>query len=234
MELIFKQDQFEGPLDLMLHLIKQNKLDLFNLDLDVLINQYIDYMRQLEKNHLEIASEYIVQLASLIELKSKRLLPNPKEKEEDIDENSEEKLVKRLLEYQRFKEASLELSQRFIERQQQFSKINKVQSHEVVTYQHQVFDLVKAMMKVLDRREQVEVKDVILKPQDFSIDSQISYLKKFFKKNKNVRFYDLINENKTIDYKIVTFLSILDLIRQQEIDFIMVNDEIILRSKVNE
>lgn len=234
MELIFKQEQFEGPLDLMLHLIKQNKLDLFNLDLDVLINQYIDYMHQLEKNHLEIASEYIVQLASLIELKSKRLLPNPKEKEENVDDNSEEKLVKRLLEYQRFKEASLELSQRFIERQQQFSKINKVSSHEVVTYQHQVFDLVKAMMKVLDRKDQVEVKDVILKPQDFSIDSQINYLKKFFKKNKNVRFYDLITENKTIDYKIVTFLSILDLIRQQEIDFIMINDEIILRSRSNE
>lgn len=230
MELIFKQDQFEGPLDLMLHLIKQNKLDLFNLDLDILINQYIDYMHKLEKNHLEIAGEYIVQLSGLIELKSKRLLPNMKENSDSVEENTEEKLVKRLLEYQRFKEASLDLSQRFIERQQQFSKISKPQTNEVVVYQHQVYDLVKAMMRVLDRQQHFEIKDAILKPQDFSIDDQIDHLKKIFRHNKKISFNDLISENKSVDYKIVTFLAILDLIWQQEIDFILDGDDIILRS----
>ena len=68
-------DQFEGPLDLMLHLIKENKLDLFDLDIDVLTGQYLIYLDSMDQLHLEIASEYLVELATLIEYKSKRLLP---------------------------------------------------------------------------------------------------------------------------------------------------------------
>ena len=68
-------DQFEGPLDLMLHLIKENKLDLFDLDMNVLASQYIDYIQKMEEIHLEIASEYLEELASLVEYKSRKLLP---------------------------------------------------------------------------------------------------------------------------------------------------------------
>ena len=98
-------DQFEGPLDLMLHLIKENKLDLFDLNMDMLTDQYLAYLNTMEAMHLEVASEYLAELAGLIEYKSKKLLPREKVViEEEYEEDQRDKLVKRLLEYQRFKE----------------------------------------------------------------------------------------------------------------------------------
>ena len=75
MEFKITIDQFEGPLDLMLHLIKENKLDLFDLDMLILADQYIHYIHQMEDMHLEVASEYLIELSSLIEYKSRKLLP---------------------------------------------------------------------------------------------------------------------------------------------------------------
>lgn len=92
---------FEGPLDLMLHLIKENKLDLFDLDMDILTEQYLTYLNAMEAYHLEIASEYLSELAGLIEYKSKKLLPREKVLiEEEFEEDQRDKLVARLLEYQ--------------------------------------------------------------------------------------------------------------------------------------
>ena len=92
-------DQFEGPLDLMLHLIKENKLDLFDLDIDVLTGQYLIYLDSMDQLHLEIASEYLVELATLIEYKSKRLLPKDESVlDEDLEEDPKDRLVRRLLE----------------------------------------------------------------------------------------------------------------------------------------
>lgn len=111
-------EQFEGPLDLMLHLIKENKLDLFDLDMNVLTTQYLAYLDAMESLHLEIASEYLSELAGLIEYKSKKLLPREKvEISEEYEEDQREKLVQRLLEYQRFKEVSALLSRQYEDRQ---------------------------------------------------------------------------------------------------------------------
>ena len=116
-------EQFEGPLDLMLHLIKDNKLDLFELDMDVLTDQYLQYLNAMESMHLEVASEYLAELAGLIEYKSKKLLPREKVViEEEYEEDQREKLVKRLLEYQRYKEVSQEFEKKYEERQLLMSK----------------------------------------------------------------------------------------------------------------
>ena len=97
-------EQFDGPLDLMLHLVKENKLDLFDLDMDVLASQYIDFIHEMQTLHLEVASEYLEELASLIEYKSRKLLPREKvEVEEEYEEDHREQLVQRLLEYQQYK-----------------------------------------------------------------------------------------------------------------------------------
>ena len=87
-------EQFEGPLDLMLHLIKDNKLDLFDLDMDVLTDQYLSYLNSMEELHLEVASEYLSELAGLLEYKSKKLLPREKvEIEEEYEEDQRERLI---------------------------------------------------------------------------------------------------------------------------------------------
>ena len=114
---------FEGPLDLMYHLIKENKLDLFDLDMDVLSEQYLAYLNQMEEMHLDIASEFLTELAGLLEYKSKKLLPKEKvEIEEEYEEDHRDKLVKRLLEYQRYKEASESLKPLYEERQLSYTK----------------------------------------------------------------------------------------------------------------
>ena len=103
MALLVSLDEFEGPLDLMLYLVRDNKLDLFNLDLVTLTHQYVAFIHQAQSNNLEIASEYLSEMAGLIELKSKRLLPRPPVDDLDDELNNPTSLVSRLLEYQRYK-----------------------------------------------------------------------------------------------------------------------------------
>ena len=123
MDFLITLDQFEGPLDLMLHLIKENKLDLFDLDMNVLATQYIDYIHAMQNMHLEVASEYLSELASLIAYKSKKLLPRETvEVEEEYEEDQRDQLVARLLEYQRYKEVSLALKEDYEQRQLHFSR----------------------------------------------------------------------------------------------------------------
>ena len=91
-------ENFDGPLDLMLHLIKEKELDLFDLDVNVLTDQYMAYLNAMNEMHLEVASEYLVELASLIEYKSKKLLPKDQsELEDEYEEDPRENLIKRLI-----------------------------------------------------------------------------------------------------------------------------------------
>ena len=152
-------DQFEGPLDLMLHLIKENKLDLFDLDMNVLASQYIDYIQKMEEIHLEIASEYLEELASLVEYKSRKLLPrNDVEVTQDYEEDQRDKLVNRLLEYQRYKEASEFLKEEFDKRQKLYTRpqasiVSSWQSQPVLDSleKQSPYDLLKAMNRVVSR-----------------------------------------------------------------------------------
>ena len=149
-------DQFEGPLDLMLHLIKENKLDLFDLDMNVLASQYIDYIQKMEEIHLEIASEYLEELASLVEYKSRKLLPrNDVEVTQDYEEDQRDKLVNRLLEYQRYKEASEFLKEEFDKRQKLYTRpqasiVSSWQSQPVLDSleKQSPYDLLKAMFNI--------------------------------------------------------------------------------------
>ena len=151
-------DQFSGPLDLMYHLIKENKLDLFDLNMDVLCDQYLAYLNAMESMHLEVASEFLSELAGLIEYKSRKLLPKEKvEIEEEYEEDQRDKLVKRLLEYQRYKEVSASLNELFEERNQSYTipqpNITQLWTSKVneEDLQGNPYDLIKAMNKVMRR-----------------------------------------------------------------------------------
>lgn len=224
MSFIVNINEFEGPLDLMLFLIKDNKLDLFDLDLVVLTNQYIKFIHQAKENNLEIASEYLSEMAGLIEIKSKRLLPRPKV-EDDLDEiNDPNSLVSRLLEYQRYKEASLELAKRFNERQYQ---INLTNTHKLVDnvksnqpYDNDIYDLIKAMTRVLKRQEATQIKEVTYTKKEYSIDERIDQIRYFYRKTTNpFKLSDLFKVDDDLEFKIVTFLSVLDLILMKELVF---------------
>ncbi|MBP3799988.1 MAG: segregation/condensation protein A, partial [Bacilli bacterium] len=112
MELDFKLDEFSGPLDLLLHLIKENKMDILNIEMEKITDQYMEYLNKMEEMNLEVTSNYLVLASELLYIKSKMLLPRPKDEEEEEEEDPRSELVTRLLEYQTYKEITKTLKEK--------------------------------------------------------------------------------------------------------------------------
>ena len=216
-------DQFEGPLDLMLHLIKENKLDLFDLDMNVLTTQYIEFIHQMKDLHLEIASEYLSELASLIEYKSKKLLPREEvQVEEDYEEDQRTKLVARLVECQKYKEISEKLRIDYENRQKHFTRpVSPLVEQwsipiESDTLENQSpYELLKG--SALPLSKPYETKVTI---KELSVEERLEQIKERLKDSNNtISFETLCDDCSSLHMVIVTFLSILDLIHQKWLDF---------------
>lgn len=221
-------DQFEGPLDLMLHLIKENKLDLFDLDMNVLTTQYIEFIHQMKDLHLEIASEYLSELASLIEYKSKKLLPREEvQVEEEYEEDQRTKLVARLVEYQKYKEISEKLRIGYENRQKHFTRpVSPLVEQwsipiESDTLENQSpYELLKAMNRVLQRMILLKPYETKVTIKELSVEERLEQIKERLKdSNDTILFETLCDDCSSLHMVIVTFLSILDLIHQKWLDF---------------
>lgn len=226
-------DQFEGPLDLMLHLVKENKLDLFDLDMTILCDQYLAYINSVESMHLEVASEFLSELAGLIEYKSKRLLPREKiEIVEEYEEDQRDKLVKRLIEYQKFKEASSQFSRSYEERQKMMERPISKKTEEwmrqvtIEEYEGNPYDLIKAMNRVIRRFELNKPLETQITVQEMSTEEREKQLRERLKKVKGkISFEQLCDDCDSLHMVIVSFLSILDLIKTQEVRFRVDKDD---------
>lgn len=221
-------DQFEGPLDLMLHLIKENKLDLFDLDMNVLTTQYIEFIHQMKDLHLEIASEYLSELASLIEYKSKKLLPREEvQVEEEYEGDQRTKLVARLVEYQKYKEISEKLRIDYENRQKHFTRpVSPLVEQwsipiESDTLENQSpYELLKAMNRVLQRMILLKPYETKVTIKELSVEERLEQIKERLKDSNNtISFETLCDDCSSLHMVIVTFLSILDLIHQKWLDF---------------
>ena len=219
-------NDFSGPLDLMLHLIAEKKLDILNLDMGVLCDQYLDYLKKMDALHLEIESEYLVELATLIEYKSKKLLPKDETVLDDgYEEDPKEALIRRLLEYQKFKEVSLSLQDAYDERSKELAKplsvINASENDsDDIDYDGNPMDLLKAMNRILRRVQLAKPLDTTLRQKEISIDDRILEIKaKLIRLNDTFSFDDLIEDCRTLHEYIVTFLAILDLAKDQILTF---------------
>jgi segregation and condensation protein A len=218
--------KFEGPLDLMLHLIHEQQLDIFDLDMEVLTEQYINYLHALEELHLEIESEYLVELATLIEYKSKKLLPKkPDEEDEDL-EDPKDRLVRRLLEYQKYKEVSKALYDSFVERQDQLSKpvsfdeVVKLSSAEDKKIEGDPYDLLKAMNKVLRRLQLSRPLDIKFTQKELSPEDRILQIKARLKDlPETFSFETLIEDCDSIHEYVITFIAILDMAKDHYLTF---------------
>lgn len=236
-------EQFDGPLDLMLHLIKDNKLDLFDLDMNILCDQYLTYINTLESMHLEVASEFLSELAGLIEYKSKKLLPKEKvEIVEEYEEDQRDKLVKRLIEYQRFKQVSEDFSKKYEERQRLMSKpvsektnewIQKVNEEDFVG---NPYDLIKAMHRVIRRMTLETMQETTMQVQEMSVEDRTDELKRRLHNFEGkMDFATMCDDCTSVHMVIVSFLAILDLIRHGFINFVVDEKETIwLMKGVNE
>ena len=226
-------DTFDGPLDLMLHLIKEKQLDLMNLDMNVLTDQYVSYLRSMKEMHLEIAGEYLAELATLIEYKSKKMIPgNDEQIEDDYEEDPKERLVRRLLEYQQFKQASEELSEMYESRQQQLSR---PLAEEVDTWmkddsQSKIsgnpYDLMKAMKRVMMRMRLTSVASSSFTVREVSMeDVELQVRARLQELPDTFRFEDLLEDVSDMPMYIATFLSVLDLARLHTLVFTVDENE---------
>ena len=218
----FKINEFEGPLDLLLHLIKENKMDIMNIEIEKITEQYISYLNEQEKMNLEIASEYLVMASELIELKSKLLLPNPKtdeESEEEIDPREE--LVNRLLEYQAYKEITKVLKEKEELRKEIYTKSPEnikqyVEEETKLSSDITLDDLVEAFKKYLERKKESKPLKTKVTTNEISVSSRRLEIKSILKKRPKISFFELFPVlNK--EYVVATFLAILEMAKNKEL-----------------
>jgi segregation and condensation protein A len=210
-----KLDIFEGPLDLLLHLIKEQKMEIHDIPVAEISRQYLKYMELMTDLNLEVAGEYLVMAAELTRLKSKMLLPSHgdgEDGEDGIDPRDE--LTRRLLEYQRYKSAAGDLRQLEYDRQQLFSRGSEIQieeGEEEVIVDATIFDLFSAFKEVLNQRTFKE--DIEIKITTLSVSERVNRVLDTLNENESVTFESLFAESLSKQEVIVTFLALLELMR---------------------
>ncbi len=221
MDIEIKINEFEGPLDLLLHLIKESKMDIFDLKIELITDQYLDYINKMEQMNLDIASSYLVMAAELIEMKSKLLLPRHEEEEQE-EEDPKEQLVNRLIEYQKYKDLTSEFKELEEERHQIFTKspeniksyledVKFVNNSEVT-----LEDLIEAFKKFLERQKESRPLETKITKKEISLEERRTSIKKILKEKKRINFLDLFDVI-TKEYVVVTFLTILEMARLNEL-----------------
>lgn len=220
MEIKVMINDFEGPLDLLLHLIKQSDIDIYDISIVDITKQYMDYINAMEELNLNIASEYLTMAAELLEMKSNMLLPHPKEESDEFEEDPREKLIKRLLEYEQYKEITQDFKDLELARKELFTKepSNLEEYRIVVDSEHtgNVDDLMLAFQKFLERKQLEKPLNTKIATKEYSVSIRSNEIRTILKDKKKIDFEDLFEEfNK--NYVVVTFLSVLDLARKQEL-----------------
>lgn len=218
----FLINDFEGPLDLLLHLIKNSKMEISEVRISEITEQYIKFIRDMEELNLDIASEYLVMAAELMEIKSRSLLPKKETEESEEEEiNPEEELKRRLLEYQMYKESTLEFRRLEENRTNVFTRLPE--SVETISDEHYINDgditiddLMAALKNILDRKEYSKPINTKVTKKELSVSERMVRIRDILKSKKKVSFVSLF-ENVTRPYVVVTFLSILEMAKNKEL-----------------
>ena len=222
MNMTFIIDDFEGPLDLLLHLIKEQKMDLLNLKLEVIIDEYLKFIEKMEQMDLDIASSYLVMASELIEMKSKLLLPRIEENEEEEEEDPKEQLVNRLIEYQKYKDLTEDFKELENERKMIYTRLpeslKEYSDNDTIINNSDVTldDLLKAFQKFLERKKLEQPLNTKVTRKEMSIEERSISIRNILKNKKKVNFlelFDVLNK----EYVVVTFLAILEMAKKNEI-----------------
>ena len=221
-------ESFEGPMDLLLHLIDNAKIHIYDISINDITEQYIDYITKMEELDLEVTSEFLVMAATLLEIKSKLLLPKAKEEDnsqqlemEELDPRLE--LIKRLVEYKRYKHASKELGD--FERVQ--SKVYYKPKEDLsyfIEYDNELeemdlHELVKALNNLIIKKEKnnsyIDINEI--QKEEYTLDECMGKIKEELKEKETINFQHLFDEEASRQLIVVTFLSVLELIRMKYI-----------------
>ena len=223
MEMEFRINDFEGPLDLLLHLIKESKMDIMNIEIESITKQYVEFLEKQEKMNLEVSSEYLVLASELIEIKSKLLLPNNKlDEEEEVDPR--EDLINRLLEYQAYKDITRVLQEKELLRKDIFTKLpenfnNYIEETHEIHADVTLDDLISAFQKYYQRKLDSKPLKTKVTVNEISVSSRRSEIKHLLKEKKRMSFFELFPVV-TKEYIVATFLAILEMAKNREIKLI--------------
>ncbi len=222
MSIDFKINEFEGPLDLLLHLIKESKMDIMNIEIEKITKQYMDYLDLQEKMNLEVASEYLVLASELIEIKSKMLLPSVKNDDEDEEEiDPREELVNRLLEYQAYKEITKVLAEKESMRKEIYTKSpenysNYIDEVKEINVDVSLDDLVNAFKRYLERKKDNKPLKTKVTVNEISVSSRRHDIKNMLRRKKRISFFELFPVVSK-EYVVATFLAILEMAKSGEL-----------------
>ncbi len=209
MEYQVKLEKFEGPLDLLLYLIKKQEINIYDIPIAKITEQYLEYLKLMQFLNLELAGEFLLMAASLMRIKARMLLPRQEEGDEEVvDPRSQ--LVQQLLEYQKFKSAASKLEAMEFQRRMLFSRPETDGKQEVDEYSYNLFDLVTAFKAVLERNR---VKYLEVEVEESSIEEKIELLKEKIRSSKRIAFDDLFKGKQSLVDLIVTFLALLEVLR---------------------
>ena len=229
MEMEFKINDFEGPLDLLLHLIKESKMDIMNIEIELITKQYMDFLDSQEKMNLEISSEYLVLASELLEIKSRLLLPNNKvdENGEEVIEDPREELVNRLLEYQTYKNITSLLQEKELLRKDIYTKSpenikNYIDERTEIHADVTLDDLLAAFQRYYQRKIDNKPLNTKVTVNEISVSSRRHDIKNILKTERRVSFFELFPVVSK-EYVVATFLAILEMCKNNEIT-IMQND----------
>ena len=247
MSIPVKLQVFEGPLDLLLHLIDKNKVDIYDIPIVEITNQYMEYIRAMEEKDLNIMSEFLLMAATLLDIKCKMLLP--KEVNEDGEETDPRaELVEQLLQYKMYKYMSYELKDRQLEGERLMFKEPTIPD-EVKAYQEPV-DLDALLDGITMSKLSAIFKDVMKKQHDkidpvrstfgkiekeeVTVDDKLEYLKEYIVSHKKFSFRDILKNQKSKLQIVVTFLAILEMMKMGTITVEQENtfDDILITSNV--
>lgn len=216
-------DNFSGPLDLLLHLIKESKVEIMDIKIEVIANQYLDFIRRMEELNLNIASEYLVMASELIEMKSKLLLPRQKNEDENSEEelDPKEALIRKLLEYEQYKRMTENFKQLEEIRQEIYTKTpenmkNYVDDNTSISVDVTLDDLLDAFNKFLERKKAEKPLQTKVTEKEITVEERRTSIRNSLRMYKKVNFFDLFDVLSK-EYVVVTFLAILEMCRKSEV-----------------
>lgn len=224
MEYKFSINDFEGPLDLLLHLVKTSKMNIYEIDIKVIIEEYLKFIEEEKNRNIDIASSYLVMASELIHLKSKMLV-HDEEKEEISDDEfsieSEEDLKRKIIEYEKYKKLSESLVELENKRNNFYTKspmnLNAFLEKGNINFGDvHLEDLVEALKKLKEREKYNKPLNTKVTKKEYSIERRIEDIRKILQVREKVEFLELFGEPNR-DFLIVTFLSILTMSKNDEI-----------------
>jgi segregation and condensation protein A len=210
-------EMFEGPLDLLLHLIHKNEIDITNIPIALITEQYLEYLKLMKILNLDIAGEYLLMASTLLYIKSKMLLPTTSEEEEEEGEDPRAELMRKLLEYQKYKEAASELERKPMLERDVFvplAIIDNEESNEEEKIEVSLFELLDAFRQLLERAKPEAIHEVLL--DRVTVEEKVQEILSLLQREKrSIAFHLLFPEQASRSLIVVTFLAILELVKSK-------------------